>query len=726
MSDGGLCVLESPTGTGKSLSLLCSALAWLRDYQEKIVSGGLAKSAVGEDQEQVPAWVLNQTEASATREAQSIVEKWRDDRARYKVDASNIGITSNSAGVSKRTCKRKLSASNDTGESSDEELVRDKSCFVASEPLSPAEARPRVFICSRTHSQLTQLLSEIRKIPLADRFNIITLGSRAQLCIHPSIRRESSPAVINDQCTRLIDKDKCEFKQNITDLRTLILASPLDVEDMCKEGQKSVIAGCPYYASRSALPDADIVLVPYSSLFHSGTRDALGIDITGSVVIVDEAHNILDAINSTRSTALDRADIEAIDTALSLYLNRYSVRLSPRNLVVIKQLQFFVKRLGKFLSNAENVGAIWDPVDFIARADLTVVNTTAILSFLVDCAFPQKLRGFCNNNQLGRPAAIYALMSFQRLMSSSQPSDRVLVKSSREGSLSISYTGIDAESEFSRFLKATRAVLLVGGTMQPLSDFKAIARLAVTPFASFIGHQDISKDNLLCRSIGRTSEGQPLVFNLTNRSLESHTKVVGETVKMSAESLCEGGILVFVASYEILKNITQIIAQALSGTSVPLEVDDGSSAAERVVQKFKDHLDNSRRCVLLSVVGGRLSEGIDFRDDLCRCLILVGLPYSSIADPVMKSRMSYYDSKHELFSDFPTGKQFYEARCIKAVNQAVGRAIRHRNDWAAVILLDSRYENSATRCSLTKWVQDTLFSCDLNMLRSELVRFFRR
>jgi chromosome transmission fidelity protein 1 len=37
------------------------------------------------------------------------------------------------------------------------------------------------------------------------------------------------------------------------------------------------------------------------------------------------------------------------------------------------------------------------------------------------------------------------------------------------------------------------------------------------------------------------------------------------------------------------------------------------------------------------------------------------------------------------------GRAYYTNLCMKAVNQCIGRVIRHRNDWAAVLLVDVRW-----------------------------------
>ncbi len=44
-------------------------------------------------------------------------------------------------------------------------------------------------------------------------------------------------------------------------------------------------------------------------------------------------------------------------------------------------------------------------------------------------------------------------------------------------------------------------------------------------------------------------------------------------------------------------------------------------------------------------MGGRLSEGINFSDELARSIIVMGLPYPNLKAPEMIEKMKYLDKK---------------------------------------------------------------------------------
>jgi chromosome transmission fidelity protein 1 len=107
---------------------------------------------------------------------------------------------------------------------------------------------------------------------------------------------------------------------------------------------------------------------------------------------------------------------------------------------------------------------------------------------------------------------------------------------------------------------------------------------------------------------------------------------------------------------------------------------------------------------MLCVCGGKLSEGINFKDALGRLVVMVGLPYANPEEPELKARVAYLDEREGAFfhdahknklnerGGFKTrGRRYYEALCMRSVNQSVGRAIRHVGDYAAILLCDRRY-----------------------------------
>ena len=75
-------------------------------------------------------------------------------------------------------------------------------------------------------------------------------------------------------------------------------------------------------------------------------------------------------------------------------------------------------------------------------------------------------------------------------------------------------------------------------------------------------------------------------------------------------------------------------------------------------------------------------------------------------------RMSCVVQKH---GDQQSGNEWYRGSAVCAVNQAVGRAIRTRDDYGAIILLDTRFASNDVTVSyssiLSFWLLCSIGSC---------------
>lgn len=64
--------------------------------------------------------------------------------------------------------------------------------------------------------------------------------------------------------------------------------------------------------------------------------------------------------------------------------------------------------------------------------------------------------------------------------------------------------------------------------------------------------------------------------------------------------------------------------------------------------------------------------------------------------------------------------------CMKAVNQSIGRAIRHRNDYASLILLDRRYGRADIRARLPGWIRKEVTVAErFGVMAQRVGSFFR-
>ena len=66
---------------------------------------------------------------------------------------------------------------------------------------------------------------------------------------------------------------------------------PLAIEDLVRVGKEHKC--CPFYISKELQNDADIILLPYNYLIDPIARKTLKVSLTGSILIFDEAHNLV-------------------------------------------------------------------------------------------------------------------------------------------------------------------------------------------------------------------------------------------------------------------------------------------------------------------------------------------------------------------------------------------------------------------------------------------------
>jgi chromosome transmission fidelity protein 1 len=98
------------------------------------------------------------------------------------------------------------------------------------------------------------------------------------------------------------------------------------------------------------------------------------------------------------------------------------------------------------------------------------------------------------------------------------------------------------------------------------------------------------------------------------------------------------------------------------------------------------------------------------------------MPYPDGRDQVLQEKLKFADL---IEGDTQAGKRLYEAMCMRTVNQCIGRAIRHVNDYATIVLLDRRYSQQRISSQLPKWLSSEIHhSLPFYEIKTKLKTFF--
>ncbi|RDX47561.1 DNA repair helicase [Lentinus brumalis] len=823
IEDHKVAIMESPTGTGKTLSLLCSSLTWLKDEQCRARNGKLDLPGASDA---APDWVLAQT----------------IDRRRRQLEAEEIEYAQRLADARKREAQlRRLARGHvrkKPGGDQEAAFLPDGDADEETSNISPAvlalmrklqqgpasqdsEKEPtctKIYYASRTHSQLSQVLHELHKLKI--KLNValpdaseahqsralgkrsatvidedenvegsgpraVSLGSRKQLCIHERLREKVGD--LDEACRQMLGekgKKRCphlptvEEETRMLDLRDQILATPKDVEDLFHIGQAADV--CPYFGSRRAIPQAQLVLLPYNLLLQKTAREALGIDLTNQVVIIDEGHNLTSTLLSLSTTRLPMRTLANARHQLSIYMSRFRNRLSTMHSLHLKRLMNLLDALAKYaeewrdeqLKPKAEQGRRGPDTEVMTSGELMQklgrkaegINLLEVEKYLRESKIARKISGYSVKeleNAAGQDKVkltkiarlanttppLHAVESFIMALTTASEDGRVTF-SMVDGQVEIKYQHLNPATHFQEVIEVARSVILAGGTMSPMSDvvnqlFSGLPKERLVTFSC--GHI-IPESNLQTLVMRKGPRGGELQFKFQQRGDDAVLAELGQ-ILLNFASIVPAGMVVFVPSYGFLHAVTEKwktggVLDKLNAKKKVFSEPQDSTQVETVLRDYaatirspSEQEGKKRGALLFAVVGAKLSEGLNFTDDLARAVIIVGLPFANLGSPELKERMSYVNRLEQrrlaaggtrLPGAKDAGTELYENMCMNAVNQSIGRAIRHRGDWAALILVDCRYASPRIREKLPKWIESgTIITETFGQAMKELGKFYR-
>lgn len=195
--------------------------------------------------------------------------------------------------------------------------------------------------------------------------------------------------------------------------------------------------------------------------------------------------------------------------------------------------------------------------------------------------------------------------------------------------------------------------------------------------------------------------------------MEEYTKII------------PGGIVIFFSSYAYLDFVHSVWKESGSLTKISSRKKvfiepQGSSESDKILKNYElailNRKDPYSGSILLAVVGGKVSEGINFSDDLGRAVFVIGLPFPNLGSIELQEKLKYLKDNSQ---------EYYENLCMRAVNQSIGRAIRHIKDYSNIILIDSRW-SSKIRTKLPDWIlSGNIHNCDYSTSVLKIRNFFK-
>jgi len=464
---------------------------------------------------------------------------------------------------------------------------------------------------------------------------------------------------------------------------------------------------CPYELMMHAARNTDVIILNYHHLFDRNIREqlyaSLGIEPQDILLLIDEAHNCGDVVTSIESVTLEERDLAQASRELSGMRKRYRGADAVQH--VLPRLSDFIRGL----TNSAEAEDWFDPSIFdrmVVRESL-YKNMDEIVDDLIVLA--ESIRE--KNLKAGeyRETAIERLAEFLFRLSQSatDPAYLTVYRKEVEG-ITLEVRSIDPSVSLQELCSAHACCILISGTLSPVDSYSRyyFGNTVVKTLA--LPNAFPSENRIVCCANDITT-----AFSM--RQNNENSARIGDYIK--AFCRLKGNIAVYFPSYQILEMYANLTVPHIRGRKVFIEPRDAVDAGS-ALSTFLALPARGESGVLFAVCGGKWSEGLDYRGEMLKGAMVIGLPLAPF-NRVRKMMIEYFRHRFGEEGEFLC----YTLPAVNRSLQALGRVLRTPEDRGVLVLAEKRFLEKGVRNALPAWIREEMIECNAALFLEEISRW---
>ncbi|MBU0496987.1 MAG: ATP-dependent DNA helicase, partial [Candidatus Thermoplasmatota archaeon] len=573
----------------------------------------------------------------------------------------------------------------------------------------------KIVYTTRTNAQQRQVILELRALRHQSndqRIYGVGMQGRGNMCLlaHSDPELESGTSEeLARYCTakkkkaQAQKKDGCSFyathlqqEHKVTDAISWAKEHLPTAEECITYCDQQIL--CPYELNKKLIKEAIVIVVPYIYIFDRNIRamlfDWIGVADDDITLIVDEAHNLPDYLRDLFSARLSTYILKSCGYEAEKHgdptLAGSSCTLSDFCLTFVEILSdmrdTYIYGLTEHSIRKELPGNN----DAIIPSHEVETELKSRLGFtkeqLLDCisdllAYGEKIQEYQQKRGKLPRSYIHKLGIFLDFWMHIEMHQyiKLVVDETQGKNPHIEAYCLDAAIG-GAIIQEFHASLHMSGTLEPLEEYrdsigllKTTTQLHVFPSPFPLHHrriyyvtdvttryEDLSKDHTILPRMWH------YISSISN-SLRRNT-------------------IVFLPSFNLLRQFQQ--QRDFNDLNHGVYIEEQKMSQTEIMQLVSDFKDcgeeGNSTGTFFSVIGGRISEGMDFPAEQLEIVLIAGIPYPK---PTARQRalLHYYDLK------FGKGWEYtVEAPTARKILQAIGRLIRDENDIGVAVILDKR------------------------------------